>query len=130
MKRQFLFAAGILMAGSIILVSSCSKDDDGDTTPPVITLTGNSSEDVILNSSYTDAGATANDDEDGAITVTTDNPVDPNTADTYTVTYTATDNSGNSSTASRTVRVYNQSEAMEGTYLTVENAVDSFMQTI
>jgi len=130
MKRQFLFATGLLMAGSIILVSSCSKDDDGDTTPPVITLVGNSSEEVILNSSYADAGATANDEEDGAILVTTDNPVDYNAAATYTVTYTATDNSGNTATATRTVRVYNQSEGMAGNYTVVENNIHTYTQQI
>lgn len=129
MKRQFLFAAGILMTGSLFLVSSCSKDD-GDTTPPVITLMGNSSQDVILNESYTDAGATASDEEDGTVSVSTNNPVNVDSAATYTVTYTATDAAGNTATASRSVRVYNQSEGMEGSYTVVENTVHTYTQTI
>ena len=129
MKRQFLFAAGIVMAGSLFLVSSCSKND-GDTTAPTVTLNGNSSQDVILNSSYTDLGATASDAEDGTVSVSTNNPVNVDSAGTYTVTYTATDAAGNTGTATRSVRVYNESEGMAGSYLTVENNVDSFYQDI
>src|SRR6188768_1972372 len=109
MKRQFLFAAGLLVTGSIILVSSCSKDD-GDTTAPVITMAGASSVETVLNETYVDPGATASDDEDGTITVSVDNPVNEDLTGTYTVTYTATDNAGNTSSVTRSVRVYNEAE--------------------
>src|SRR6187402_504110 len=101
MKKNALFGTMLLAAGVLMLANSCSKDDD-DTTAPVVTLIGASSQEVVLNSSYIDLGATANDDEDGAITVTTDNPVDVDNATTYTVTYTATDAAGNTGSATRT----------------------------
>ena len=65
---------------------------------PVITLTGNTSVSVNQSSgSYDDAGATANDLNDGNITssIVTVNPVDINTSGTYTVTYNVTDSDGN-----------------------------------
>ena len=76
-----------------------------DITPPVIVITGSNPLSISLNSSYSDAGATATDDFDGSVGVDTDNPVDTETAGTYTVTYTATDAAGNTATATRTVIV-------------------------
>lgn len=52
-----------------------------DTTAPVISLVGTATVDVLLYTSYTDAGATALDNLDGDITanIVTVNPVDTNT---------------------------------------------------
>ncbi len=72
-----------------------------DATAPVITVLGNNPATVELGSTYTDAGATA----DGGETVTTSGTVDTNTVGVYTITYTATDSSGNQGTATRTVNV-------------------------
>ena len=62
---------------------------------------------VEAGSSYSDAGATATDSYDGDLTssIATNNNVDSNTVGSYTVTYTVTDSSGNTATASRTVNV-------------------------
>jgi hypothetical protein len=76
--------------------------------PPVITLLGNAAETVDCGETYTDAGATAEDPEDGIITadIVTVNPVDTGTPDVYTVTYNVTDSSGNpASEVTRTVEV-------------------------
>jgi hypothetical protein len=136
MKRQILFAAGILMTGSMLFVASCSKND-GDSTAPVVTVLG-SDEEVILNSgTWTDPGATATDDEDGSVAVTSDasstNP-NANHTGTYTITYTATDAAGNVGTASRTVRVYNEAENYAGTYNVIDTCgtseVFNYAQTI
>ena len=115
-KILFVVFAGLALI-SIITINGCKKDD---TTPPVITLNGSGSVNSILNAAYSDAGATANDDEDGAVAVTSNvssaNP-DIDDADTYTITYTATDKAGNQATAVRTVIVYNEAAAAyEGTY--------------
>jgi hypothetical protein len=78
-----------------------------DDTPPVITLNGDSSVIHEATQAYDDAGATAIDNIDGDISnniVTTSN-VDINTPGIYNVTYTAEDNSGNSTTVSRVVQV-------------------------
>ncbi len=76
-----------------------------DSTPPVITLNGSNPVTVIKGTRYTDAGATANDDRDGNVTVTTSGSVDINSVGSYTLTYSATDKAGNVSTKTRTVNV-------------------------
>ena len=75
-----------------------------DTTDPVVTISGVSPVTVELGDTYTDAGATAT-DLSGTIEVVTSGTVDTDTVGEYTLTYTATDASGNSGTASRTVNV-------------------------
>lgn len=129
MKKNILFATLLLATGGLFLFNSCSKDD-GDTTGPSISLNGSSSVDVVLNSSYSDAGATATDDEDGAVSVVTNNPVNVDSAATYTVTYSATDAAGNTSTASRTVIVANSADYLAGTYMVIEDGVDTFYHDI
>jgi len=81
-----------------------AKDQDG----PVITVAGTNPLTIAHGSTYTDAGATAVDAVNGSRSVTTNNPVNPNTVGTYAVTYTASDTTGNSSTATRTVSVTDQ----------------------
>ncbi len=76
-----------------------------DTTPPVITINGSSSISIVKGTSYTDAGATAQDDIDGAVTVVPSGSVNTSVVGTYTITYTATDAAGNTATSIRTVQV-------------------------
>ena len=71
-----------------------------DIVAPVITVTPGT-DTVEQGSTWTDAGATA----DGGETVNVSGTVDINTVGTYTITYTATDASGNVGTATRTVTV-------------------------
>lgn len=66
-----------------------------DTTPPVISLLGASEINITVGDSYTDDGATATDDVDPSVTVTTTGSVDTATAGNYTVAYNATDIAGN-----------------------------------
>ena len=72
-----------------------------DTTVPVVTLNGDNPLVVELGDTYTEAGATA----DGGEAVTVTGTVDTETVGSYTVTYSATDASGNTGTATRTVNV-------------------------
>lgn len=121
MKKQILIAAAILFSAGMIFITGCKKDD---TSGPVITLNGTASEMSVLNAAWTDAGATAEDDEDGVVTVTSDasatNP-DIDLAGVYTITYTAVDAAGNESTETRTVTVYNEAAAyFDGTYTASE----------
>ncbi len=74
-----------------------------DTTPPVITILGNNPDTVVQSDTYTDAGATAIDDVDGEVPVTATKIAVPTRVGTWTIVYTATDNAGNTATASRTV---------------------------
>ncbi len=83
-----------------------------DITDPVITLTADSTFGtgivyVPLGATYTDAGATALDETDGSVSVTSTSTVNTLAEGTYAVTYTAVDSSLNSATAARTVIVYN-----------------------
>ncbi|WP_198673720.1 immunoglobulin-like domain-containing protein [Algibacillus agarilyticus] len=79
-----------------------------DTTPPVITLKGDAVVEHDLADNYTDLGASAIDDIDGTVTVTNNmaTVVDLNKVGHYTLTYTATDAAGNSSTLTRDINVF------------------------
>ncbi len=76
-----------------------------DKTAPVLNIIGESSIELTQGDTFTDLGATATDDKDGSISVTQSGTVDINTVGSYTITYTAIDQAGNQSTATRTVEV-------------------------
>ena len=83
-------------------------DDDGtgpDTAPPVITLNGDNSITIHKGSSYIELGATAIDNVDGNVAVTLSGTVNPSIVGTYTITYSATDSAGNTSSLTRIVNV-------------------------
>lgn len=75
-----------------------------DSTPPVISLIPGAST-ICKRDSYTDPGATATDTCSATVTITTNNPIATNTPGFYTITYTATDASLNSTTTNRVVQV-------------------------
>jgi len=100
-----LIQKALIGLGSIAILNTLSDDGYDDNIPPIITINGTSSVTVELGTAYSDAGATANDAFHGATTVSSSGSVDTNAVGTYTITYTATDLDGNTSTASRTVSV-------------------------
>ena len=83
-----------------------------DTTAPVINVLGEPSLQIDLDSTYTDAGATAADTVDGSIAIVTTGSVDTAVSDIYTLTYTATDNADNAATATRIVTVKDPTETI------------------
>jgi hypothetical protein len=86
----------------------------GDVAAPIIQLLGQPSVSLTIGSAYTDAGATATDATDGDVTarIVVDNPVNSAVIGTYTVSYDATDLSGNSAVrVTRTVQI----QAQQGT---------------
>ncbi|MEX2029176.1 MAG: DUF5011 domain-containing protein [Candidatus Paceibacterota bacterium] len=72
---------------------------------PVISILGSNPITVNADSIYTDAGATAMDNIDSSVAVIVTGVVDTSIVGTYTITYTATDLSGNIATESRVVNV-------------------------
>ena len=77
-----------------------------DTTPPLIVLTGPDTVILTEDGTYTEQGATAEDDVDGTVDVTIGGNVITETHGTYTVTYNAMDAAGNPATqVTRTVIV-------------------------
>lgn len=123
MKRILLSVAALAFIFGVTL-TSCTKDD---ITSPVITLKGSATVTLDLGDTYTDAGATANDDSDGDLTtsIVTTGTVNTDQVDTYTIKYNVTDAAGNTATeVTRTVYVqsdllagpYNVSDVVTGTY--------------
>ncbi len=77
-----------------------------DTTPPVITINGGTTVTRPVGTWYSENGAWAQDNSNESVTVTRGgDTVDINTIGTYYVTYTSTDSSGNTATATKTVIV-------------------------
>ena len=101
-KLTYLFLALFIVA-----CSSDSSSNDNDSTAPIITLNGEAIATVNLNSTYTDAGATATDEVDGDLTssIVTTGAVNTSIEGNYIITYTVSDTSGNTTTATRQVIV-------------------------
>jgi hypothetical protein len=77
-----------------------------DTTPPVITLNGASTITLEVGSVFTDPGSTVNDNYSTNLTASVTGSVNRNLIGTYTLTYSASDSSGNNATQrTRTVNV-------------------------
>ena len=111
------FSKALIATFFSIALSACGGGSDSeaptppppppvlDTTPPVITLNGNASMTLPYNSAYNEQGATAVDDVDGNVDVTISGAVDNAQLGEYTLTYSATDSSGNTASTSRMVSV-------------------------
>jgi hypothetical protein len=104
MKRALVLTIYAFAALICISLSGCKVDD---ITKPVITILGSENDVVVYKSAenYIDLGATAIDDVDGDIDVTVSGTVNMSSAGSYTLVYEATDDAGNTATASRTVIV-------------------------
>jgi autotransporter-associated beta strand protein len=77
-----------------------------DTTKPVITLIGSSSVNVNYGASYTDLGATVDDNKDATRSINGTGSVNTSVPGSYTITFNATDAAGNvADTVTRTVVV-------------------------
>ncbi|CAA6799323.1 MAG: Fimh-like protein [uncultured Sulfurovum sp.] len=76
-----------------------------DTTKPVITLNGANPLQLTQGTAYSELGATATDDRDATVAVTTSGTVDVTKVGTNTITYKAVDSAGNEASLTRTVNV-------------------------
>jgi trimeric autotransporter adhesin len=124
MKKQILTTLSIAFIAGSLVFTSCKKDD---ATAPVVTLTGAATVSSVLNEAYTDPGATAKDEKDGTVTVTSDfsSKFNKDLAGTYVITYTATDAAGNVGTATRTIDVANSAKNLAGSYAVAGNQTTS-----
>lgn len=86
-----------------------------DTTAPTLTLNGEANITLEQNRAYTELGATA---LEGNISVNISGTVDTSTIGEYTLTYTATDSSGNSASVSRMVNVIKKPNQIKSLTLT------------
>ena len=95
-------ACALLLAFAL---SGCGSKNSPDAVPPVVSLNGAALIVLSLHEDFSDPGATATDDRDGALAVRVSGSVDSDRAGEYTLTYSAADAAGNSGRAARTVRV-------------------------
>lgn len=96
--------SGAFLGGGSLVVTSSPVS--ADTQPPVITLNGSASVSVNWGSAYSDAGATATDNVDTVVTVSTSGSVNTAKPGVYTLTYNASDVANNAATpVTRTVTV-------------------------
>lgn len=118
MNKRISLIALMALTASAFTFTSCSKDDDDDSTPPVVTLNGDPAPVLTLQTSYVDLGAIAIDNEDGQLVPTVTGTVNKDKVGSYTLTYSATDFSGNTGSALRTVTYENEleSDPFEGSY--------------
>ncbi|MES2285695.1 MAG: DUF5011 domain-containing protein [Bacteroidota bacterium] len=118
MKKNIFNLSAVALIAMASVFTGCNKDD---IAAPVVTLNGAASQTISLQGTYTELGATATDEEDGAVTPVVSGTVNEDLAGTYTITYTATDAAGNAGTATRTVIVQNDAFALAGSYAVSED---------
>ncbi len=125
MKKQILTALSLTLVAGALVFTSCKKSDD--TSAPIVTVTGSTDVLSILNAAYTDPSATAKDDKDAAVTVTSDfsTVFNKDLAGTYKITYTATDAAGNVGTGVRFIEVYNEAKGFAKAYNVAGNQTTS-----
>ena len=118
-KLIYLFLALLIVA----CISDDSSSDNGggsnnDITAPVITILGEADVSINQYTSYIDAGATATDEVDGDLTssIVTTGVVNTSIEGNYIITYTVSDTSGNTATATRQVVVVFQNLAIGQSY--------------
>ena len=94
----------IAVVGAAVL-NNITRDSYNDDVPPVITITGSNPAAVELGGVYSDGGASAFDTNHGNTSVTSSGSVDTSTLGSYIISYSATDLSGNTASATRVVNV-------------------------
>lgn len=123
MKKNIFNLSAVALIAMASVFTGCNKDD---IAAPVVTLNGAASQTISLQGTYTELGATATDENDGAITPVVSGTVNTDLTGTYVVTYTATDAAGNVGTATRNVIVINDAAIYAGTYTCTDPDFGSF----
>ena len=113
--RISMLSIAVIAAGTMIF-TGCGTED---LSTPTIVLDGDSPMTLNLGDTWTDPGFTATDDEDGDISanvIVDDSEVNTDEIGEYEVTYTVTDEAGNTGTETRIVRVAVGKTNYLGTY--------------
>ncbi len=97
--------AGLTACGSYHTITVSDDGCELDLVPPVITLLGDNPMELTVGDPYEEPGASVSDNSDETINAVITGTVDTNAIGTYTMTYTATDSSGNNATITRTINV-------------------------
>jgi Domain of unknown function (DUF5011) len=123
MKKSISLAA--LIAVSSLFIVGCSKDDTE--APiisfPIISLIGSNPFQLEMLQTYSEPGATAEDNEDGDISSSInvdDSDIDNRLPDTYEVYYSVSDAAGNPADAIREVVVFATNNALAKTYSVID----------
>lgn len=116
MKKQFITVSllALVVSGAF---TGCKSDSD--TTAPVIILTGANPFNLEMLTTYTDPGATAQDDKDGNVSlkiVTDASDVVKEVPGSYLVYYSVSDAAGNATSLTRDVVVYASPAALARNY--------------
>lgn len=103
-----------------LLVVGCKKED---AAAPTVSLNGAATMEIVHGTTFTDPGATANDETDGDLTsaITVSGSVNTSMAGSYTLTYTATDEAGNTASVDRMVEVVFNRDSYVDSYSCSEN---------
>ena len=103
----------LILSSILSILSACGSGGDEnnptsreiDTQTPSITIIGDLTITLILGDVYTELGAIAHDQEDGEISIAINGNVDTTVVGTYEVTYTAIDETGNTTSTTRIIHV-------------------------
>lgn len=120
MKKQLIKISLFLLVISGVFVA-CK--DDADTTAPVITLNGANPQSLEMLTAYAEAGATANDDQDGNITssiVIDATEIDNKLPASYEVHYNVSDAAGNATDVHRVVTLFATTSALAKNYSVID----------
>ena len=108
------FLQSVLIAFMATFLFACSSGDNGSgnttdvttTDPaPIVTIVGERTVSIAQGESYSDPGATALNSAGETVQVTVSGELDTSKAGTYTLTYTAVDSDGNTTTTTRIINV-------------------------
>jgi len=119
-----------ILASLLLIITACKKNDEnepdpqppvpvGDTTKPVLNLYGNKNDTIILQTNYSEPGATAVDNKDGDISpfIVLSGTVNSNLRGDYIKEYNVRDAAGNMAIkAIRKINVKNGIQDLEGVY--------------
>ena len=108
------------------VTSSTVSGDSSDTEPPVIQILGNNPAEIVIKARYVDLGAVVTDNRDANLGITVEGEqIDTSAPGEHVVTYSATDQAGNTTTATRIVRVYDPNPEPEPVQATTTTSQSS-----